>query len=180
MEHKIRIKMSKQEFILRMQAEARLRTAIVQFINEVFLPTLKKFDGKVYNKRFITALESAEFPYEVRVQENYDKSQLIFSIKHVGNDYNDVEMLYHYVKRNGENRIDYAATIADEMSQKWLEGFKNDTEERLRMVANHNCYEDFCQTAQAVEDAIQAYASLPYPFRGRVIDGGSFSTYYLR
>ncbi len=179
MERKIRVKKTKQEFILRMQAEVRLRTALVKFINEVFLPTLKKFDGKVYNKRFIAALESAEFPYEVRVQEEHDKSQLIFSIKHVGSNYNDVERLYHYVKRNGENRIDYAATVADEMSQKWLEGFKNETATRQQMVDNPSCYEVYLQTAQAVEDAIQAYAALPYRFRDSVIDGG-FSTYYLR
>lgn len=49
-------KLSKEEYIKMMQNRIYMRDDLIKFIENVFFPVLKKFDGKVYNKRFINAL----------------------------------------------------------------------------------------------------------------------------
>ena len=52
----MRTKKNKEQFIEEMKKRINLREQLNSFYNDIYLPTLKKFDGKVYNIRFIKAL----------------------------------------------------------------------------------------------------------------------------
>ena len=55
----MKTKLTKEQFIARMKKENKHRNDLLEFRNRIFLPTLQKFDGKVYNIRFIKALREA-------------------------------------------------------------------------------------------------------------------------
>ena len=50
-------KQTKEEFIADVEVEIGIRRNMLTWLEEQFYPIVKKFDGKVYNKRLITALE---------------------------------------------------------------------------------------------------------------------------
>ena len=52
----MRTKKNKEQFIEEMKKRINLNEQLNTFYNEIYLPTLQKFDGKVYNIRFIKAL----------------------------------------------------------------------------------------------------------------------------
>ena len=48
---------TKENFIARLEKEIVAINELLNFYKNVYLPTLAKFNGKVYNKRFINALK---------------------------------------------------------------------------------------------------------------------------
>ena len=52
----MRTKKNKEQFIEEMKKRINLREQLNSFYNDIYIPTLQKFDGKVYNIRFIKAL----------------------------------------------------------------------------------------------------------------------------
>ena len=52
----MRENMKKEQFIAKCEKRIEVRNIIMDFYLHVYLPTLLKFNGKVYNIRFIKAL----------------------------------------------------------------------------------------------------------------------------
>ena len=52
----MRTRKNKEQFIEEMKKRINLREQLNIFYNDIYLPTLKKFDWNVYNIRVITAL----------------------------------------------------------------------------------------------------------------------------
>ena len=57
----MRTKSTKAEFVNETKERIAMRETLCDFYYNTYLPTLKKFNGKVYNIRFIKALRESQF-----------------------------------------------------------------------------------------------------------------------
>ena len=159
----------KNDFIAKTRQRIEARELILKFYNEVYLPTLLKFDGKVYNKRFITALRDKckEYHEFMHVTEkSYDHIEI--QLRTDRWNYNDYESMYvkcetEYV--DGNNRISYGKTVNDQFHKAWVENFAKYCGEYEDAIAN---YDKYMETVKALENALQAYSELPHAFRANI------------
>ena len=63
-------RMPKEQFIARMEETIVLRKLVLEFYNKVYLPTLRDFDGKVLNARFIKEICRQETLCAVQLQQD--------------------------------------------------------------------------------------------------------------
>lgn len=153
---------TKEQFIQDCEMRIEHCNTLVKFYNEVYLPTLQKFDGKVYNKRFINALQT-EAQKMNKMMSVYDEEyHIIISLQNYKFNYKDCENLYVGCKKV-DGRIDYQATINDATFKAWVDNFKLYTLEYQNAIDN---YDDYMVVANAMEQAVKAYNSLPSPFKG--------------
>ena len=154
---------TKEQFIKDCEMRIEHRNALVDFYNKVYMPTLQKFDGKVYNKRFINALQTEAKKISEMMCVYDEEYHIIISFQNYKFNYNDCENLYVGCKKNEEGRIDYQATINDATFKAWVDNFKLYTLEYQNAIDN---YDDYMTVANAMEQAVKAYNSLPSPFKG--------------
>lgn len=174
----LRTKRNKQEFISRMNETIALRTELVKFFNKVYRPMLKKYNNKVLNMRFINSLnvEGEKQPHRITCRLNDSKTEITFSVKHSGSNYNDVETLYTRVQTDLDGRILFVASMRDQYTLVWLKNFKKNTKDCVKCRDNHDKY---FKAATTLHNLMQSYGEIPYPFRRYCIDGSSFTTYLL-
>ena len=152
---------TKEQFIQDCKMRIANRNTLVKFYEEVYLPTLQKFDGKVYNKRFINALKT-EAQNMDKMMSIYDgEYHIIISFQNYKFNYKDCESLYVGCKKV-DDRINYQATIEDSTFNAWVDNFKLYTLEYQNAIDN---YDDYMAVANAMEEAVKAYNSLPSPFK---------------
>ena len=160
----MRLKLTKEQFIADVEKRYAHRTDLVEFYNRVFLPTLQKFHGKVYNIRFIKALRSACSDELMFIRER--ESDHICIEKRISKfNYSDAESLYLKLIVDGDGRIDANASVADELGQKWLENFNKHSEELLLSRDNYDAYMAKCEELRRM---ISEYARLPFTFRDNI------------
>lgn len=160
----MRQKLSKEKFIADVEKRHAHRTDLVEFYNRVFLPTLQKFHGKVYNIRFIKALRSAcddELMFIRERESDYVRIEKRIS-KH---NYSDTETLYLKLIVDSEGRIDANASVADELGQKWFADFNKHSEELLLSRDNYDTYIAKCEELRRM---ISEYVKLPITFRHHI------------
>lgn len=157
---------TKEEFINEMNERISIRKNLLVFYNDIYLPTLKEFDGKVYNIRFIKALR-AKVENSKRTYISERKYDGMIEIEQRRGDYNytDYENLCVKCITNNEGRIDYNATLEDKLHNIWLKNFKEYIEEYQNAIDN---YDTYIEQANELASAINAYNDLPYPFRQNV------------
>ena len=175
----LRTKRNKEEFTSRMNETINLRNMLVDFYNKVYCPMLgQQFNGKVLNKRLITALNKAgeTMPTRIVCRFNDSMTEIIFEVKHIGNDYRDVEMLYTMIVTNDEGRIMAHESINHSLSKGWMKNFKQGTKQCIKSRDN---YDEYLKFTKRMHNLIQEYGSLPSPFRFEGVDCNSFSTYLL-
>ena len=154
---------SKQNFIAQVEREIEVRENLISWYEQVFLPTLKKFDGKVYSKRFITALDNQkEDLMSIRPLE-YD--HIVIEGYHRKMNYVDRECLYAMVKLDNEGRIDYNTSINDGIGKKWIEGFIQTTEELKQAIEK---YDEYIKIAKDLANKLEEYSKLNYRFRKNI------------
>jgi len=167
-----RIKLNKQSFIEKVENQIERRNFLLSFYNDIYLPTLQKFNGKVYNKRFINALreyaDESTCIYElennyIRVQRSRDK----FS-------YTDYDDIYIILELSSDNRIDANASITHPIGQKWLTSFQEYTDE-LRSTINN--YDKYMTIAEELQECIDKYAKIPSAFRENI---ELYNKFYLK
>lgn len=175
----IRTKRDKEEFAKRMNETIALRTLLVDFYNKVYRPTLNKFNGKVLNKRLITALNKAGETQSTRVMcaLNDTQTEITFKVMHSGYNYNDVETLYTKIETDCDGRILFNESVNHKLSVAWLKNFKKGTRDCAKSRDN---YDTYLKLAKRMQNLIQEYGDLPSQFRYEGVDGGSFSTYLLK
>lgn len=167
--------MTKEEFTAYTRQRIGMREQVLKGYNNVVSAAIKKFDGKVLNKRFWDYL-NAELAkvsrcYQVftgtHVQHAYE---LRYKVQEF--DYNDYEDLRFIVFTDDNKRID--ATKSAEMTARWLEGFNDATTARQESVDN---YDEYMQVATALDNAVKAYNALPFPFRRNLNNNYNFNVY---
>jgi hypothetical protein len=157
---------TKEEFINEMNERISIRKNLLDVYNNIYLPTLKKFDGKVYNIRFIKALrKKVENNKRIYISEKKYDGAIEIEQRRTDFNYTDCERLCVKCITNNEGRIDDNATLEDELHNKWLENFKEYIEEYQNAIDN---YDACMEQANELANAINAYNDLPYPFRQNV------------
>lgn len=167
----MRTKMSKEDFIKETEKRIAARKQLVEFYENVYLPMLcLKFNGKVYNIRFIKALreEAAKVSDLIYISEMKNNNTIELSIRIDRWNYTDTETLYVKCCLNEEGRMDYDASVNDVMGKTWFANFNEYTEEYQTAIDR---YDEFMAVADALDSAIRVYNDLPYPFRGNVNKG---------
>lgn len=169
----MRTNKSKEEFISYLQSKIERREELVKFYHDVFLPTLKKFDGKVYNKRFITALQNCcnsrmivrDMEYQ-RIDIQYRKEEFSYT------EYETMGIRVHL----DDKRMSYEETINlnNMRGYNLIESFEKTTNEMRDSIANYETYLEISKETQA---AIDNFAKIPFEFRQNICFG---RTHYLK
>ena len=163
----IRTIKTKDEFVKEIQERISISKNLLDVYNNIYLPTLKEFDGKVYNIRFIKALRAkVENNKRIYISERDEYDDMIEIRQRISDfNYTDYENLCVKCLTNEENRIDYNATLEDKYHNIWLKNFKDYTEEYQNVIDNYDAYmEQVNQLAKTIND----YNNLPSPFRQNV------------
>lgn len=175
----IRTKRDKEEFAKRMNETIALRNMLVDFYNKVYSPMLgQQFNGKVLNKRLITALNKAgeTMPTRIVCRMNDNQTEITFEVMHKGNNYRDVETLYTKILTNDEGRIMAHESLNDELTLAWFKNFKQGTKQCIKSRDN---YDEYLKFTTRLHNLIEEYGSLPSPFRFEGVDCKSFKTFLL-
>ena len=162
----IRTFKTKDEFVKEIQERISISKNLLDVYNNIYLPTLKEFDGKVYNIRFIKALR-AKVENNKRIYISERKYDDMIEIRQRMSDFNytDYENLCVKCLTNEESRIDYNATLEDKYHNIWLKNFKDYIGEYQNVIDNYDAYmEQVNQLAKTIND----YNNLPSPFRQNI------------
>lgn len=163
----IRTIKTKEEFVKEIQERISISKNLLDVYNNIYLPTLKEFDGKVYNIRFIKALRAkVENNKRIYISERDEYDDMIEIRQRISDfNYTVYENLCVKCLTNEENRIDYNATLEDKYHNIWLKNFKEYFEEYQNVIDNYDAYmEQANQLAKTIND----YNNLPSPFRQNV------------
>ena len=163
----IRTIKTKDEFVKEIQERISIRKNLLDVYNNIYLPTLREFDGKVYNIRFIKALNAkVENNKRIYISKRDEYDDMIEIRQRISDfNYTDYENLCVKCLTNEENRIDYNATLEDKYHNIWLKNFKDYIEEYQNVIDNYDAYmEQANQLAKTIND----YNNLPSPFRQNV------------
>lgn len=156
----MREKINKTSFIKNLLLRIEKRELLVKFYNEVYLPTLKRFDGKMYNKRFADALRD-----EIKARQDECLSVRFGEINNVCIIHN-----YHRPMSWGSyeslsigcvvtnKRIDYSASISYPYN-KWANDFIDSIDIMRDIVNNYDVYLAKCKE---VQDAISSLKNIPF------------------
>lgn len=161
----IRTIKTKDEFVKEIQERISIRKNLLDVYNNIYLPTLKEFDGKVYNIRFIKALRAkVENNKHIYISERKHNGEI--KIQQIRDDFNytDYECIYVMCKTN-EGRISYNGTLRTEWHKDSLKNFKDYIEEYQNAIDNYDAY---MEQANQLAKTINAYNDLPHPFRENV------------
>ena len=159
----MRTRTDKQTFVKVTNQHIALRNALTEFYFTIYLPTLKEFDGKVYNIRFIKKLrekakEMNEFAY-IKERE-YDHIEMQIRLSQFS--YTDYESMYFPCVLTTEGRLDYQKTIENEMGKAWVKNHDKYTEEMNDSIVN---YDKYMETAEELQKALDKWNELPHTFR---------------
>lgn len=162
----MRTKKNKEQFIEEMKKRINLREQLNTFYNDIYLPTLNKFDGKVYNIRFIKALrEQAEKLNNLIYVKELDNTNTIKIQIKLSYNYTDYETLWVKLILTKEGRISYELTINDELGKEWLVNFNKYKNEYQRAIDN---YDQYMTIVEQLEKAIETYNKMPHIFRNNI------------
>ena len=163
----MRTRKTKEQFIEDMIKRINLREQLNIFYNDIYLPTLKKFDGKVYNIRFIKALrEQAKKLNNLIYVKELDYSNTIgVQLRYSLYNYTDYETLWVKLILTKEGRISYELTINDEIGKKWLENF-NEYKNEYQMAIDN--YDQYMTIAEQLKKAVETYNKMPHTFRNNM------------
>ncbi len=164
----IRTRKTKEEFIKEMQKRINMRKTIMDFVDNVYFPMMAtKFDGKVYNARFINALneEAKKISDRMYVNRGSINEDIEISFRMSDWNYNDCETIYLKCKTNAEGRIDYDATINDRSTKAWIDSFKSYMDEYQKAIDN---YDEYMKVFVELNESLEKYNELPHTFRGHL------------
>ena len=164
----VRTNKTREEFVKEMQKRIEIRKTIMEFVDNVYFPMMAtKFDGKVYNARFINALneEAKKISERMYVTKGYSNDEIEIQMRLSQWNYNDYESILLKCKTNAEGRIDYEATINDKLGQTWIENFKSYIKEYQNSIDN---YDEYMKVFVELANALEKYNKLPHSFRGHL------------
>lgn len=159
----MRTKMNKEQFFNNVQKKINHRNALNDFYINVFLPIAKKFDGKVYNIRFIKALrgEAEKISKCIFIGELMD-GYIEINYRMGIFSYSDFEYAYYPLPLNENGRISYEDCVNKGFD---AESFAKITNEYQNSLDN---YDKYMEIADRLADVVKEYNSLPYKFRSNI------------
>lgn len=166
----MRANKTKEEFINDLQTRIETRKDVLNIYENLFLPLLEKFDGKVFNKRFKT--QFAELLKENNIENvllrernlSFSNCYYILDKQNYKFNYSDVESLYfQFVVSDG--RIDFEATISNEENIRDLNRFKNGITSYERCINN---YDKYMEIAKETEEKIKEFNDMHYLFKQNI------------
>jgi len=162
---------NKEVFIQDTKQIIKVRELLTKFYDEIYLPTLKKFDGKVYNKRFLNALneEAEKFfdGYNVYIKGDFDNylKCLRFEID-VRKVYTLIQSMEFLACIDLESwRLAYDKTLENEQVNYWKENFVEYTKNYYDVIEN---YDEYLALAEITQTTIQKFNHLPSVFRQNI------------
>lgn len=170
--------MTYEQFEERIRRQNKSQEELLQAYDKVFLPLLKKWDGKVYNKRFRTAIEQEleaqgygklSKIYVSEENQYHNEVTLVLQQYPIPGRWNESEQLYIQLivkYDDGNYRISEADTIRNERGQAWLNNARENIAERKKAVKN---WKKYMKQAEQLQTAIKAYNELPHCFRETII-----------
>lgn len=147
--------LKKEEFSLFLFEENECLLELLLFHKNTFIPTLIKFDGKMYSKRFTNALrENISNRLEIKeLQRDY------IIIESRGG--SGIEQMYaKIVLDNG--RIDAEKSIADPVGQRWVKNVRDALDTNFSIIQN---LDKLYAEAEKLDNAIRDWGELPWRFR---------------
>ena len=185
----MRAKQEKREFFNTLKNEISHREALRQFFNTTFQELLKKFDGKVYNKRFETALnESLKAVSPLmwcrceqkghNIYSNFPKCPRVevqINFRNEPRNYTNNEYFYTVVVLNYDENFNARINAADSAKEKytlaWADSFDKETATEKEILKS---YDKYLKVAAKMAEAVESYNKLPMRFRENI------DTQYLR
>ena len=164
----VRTNKTREEFVKEMKQRIEIRKTIMEFVDNVYFPMMAtKFDGKIYNARFLNALneEAKKINERMYVKKGYSNDEIEIQLRLTDWNYTDYESILLKCKTNAEGRIDYEATINDKLCQTWIDNFKSYTEEYQSAIDN---YDEYMKVFVELANALDKYNKLPHTFRGHL------------
>lgn len=155
---------TKENFIARLEKEIVVINELLNFYKNVYLPTLAKFNGKVYNKRFINALKE-QCNNELMFIRDKERDEVVIELRFEKHNYNDCKYMYCKLLVDNENRIDYIATVNDNIGNKWIENLSREINEIQYVIEN---YDNLMRVVEDCQKVINEYSELPYQLRNNI------------
>lgn len=170
----IQINMTYEQFASRIAKKNKSQEELLKAYEKVFLPLLKKWNGKVYNKRFRTAIEeelaASDYGKENKIfvnEEGQNREEVTLVLKQypISGNYNEREYLYiqlivKYI--DGNYRISETETLSNERGKAWLNNARENILERNKAIKN---WDKYMEQVEKLQTAIKDYMDLPYCFR---------------
>lgn len=177
----------KAVFLAAVKNEITKRETLRMFLTSSFQDLLKKFDGKVYNKRFNNALRDAlkavspemwceckfrgpEYFGREKELPNCPRVEIALHYYKQPGNYIDVVTLWTNIvlcyDSNYNARINAEYTGRDGLSASWLQCFDENTDGARAILKN---YDAFMSVADELKTAICKYNDLPYQFRENIV-----------
>jgi len=166
--YNVRTNKTKEEFIKEMEQRINICKTIMEFVDNVYFPMMAtKFDGKVYNARFLKALneEAKKISEHMYVEKGYCNDEIKIQMRLSQWNYNSYESILLKCNTNAEGRIDYDDTINDHYTKAWIDSFNSHIEEYQKAIDN---YDDYMKVYAELGDALMKYNKLPRSFRGNL------------
>ena len=161
----MRLHKDKEQFFSRLKKEIFVINELLEFHKNVYLPTVEKFNGKVYNKRFINALKE-QCNNELMLIRDRERDEIVIELRFEKHNYTDCKRMYCKLLLNSDYRIDYNATINDDLGNKWIGNLSTEIED-LQSVMNN--FDNYLQVANECQEVISKFAELPYQFRNNIV-----------
>lgn len=159
----MRERRTKEQFCEYSLKHISLRNTLKDFYNDVYLPTLKEFDGKVYNIRFIKKLrEKAEKISDSMFIRERDYDHIEVKLQSSKFSYSDYESMYYPCVLDNDGRLNYQKTIDSEMGKAWVKNHDAYTNEMQDGVDN---YDKYIEVANELQKIVDKWNKLPHNFR---------------
>ena len=156
----------KETAISEIKRMVELNKQLQSIYDEIVVPTIKKFNGKVYNIRFIKALREAIKDEMVWVKEMDSwNNEIQINAKYERWNYSHYETLYFRLVFNENGRIDADATLAKESNKKCVSNLQKHIDTAEDTLKNFDTY---LNAIRDLYDMIKKVNDLPYTFRGNV------------
>lgn len=156
-------KRNKAEFVAWIADRLDRRQKLLDFRQKVFLPTLKKFDGKVYNVRFLNAIREQVTDKRICIREEVGRIDVQFRKELYS--YCDYECISLRIELEGK-RISYEKSLADHTGKRWIESFNEVSRQAEDAVEN---YDEYLAKAEEINKLINEYGKIPYEFRNNYL-----------
>lgn len=160
----MRTNKTKEQFIQRLNKEIELNKELLSFYYNVYLPTLQKFNGKVYNKRFINALNE-QVTNELMFIRDRKNNEIVIELRFEKHNYSDYQLIYCLLLVDDDYRIDFEKTTNDKIGNAWIENIKTSNIEMQNVI---NDYDSYLDVAKECQEMIEKYANLPYQIRENI------------
>lgn len=162
MADKMNTKLTKESFIASMGKRIQMRDTLIDFYKDSYLPILKKFDGKVYNIRFIKALRAeAENTNKLIYVKEMENNSIEIQLRTSQFSYNDYESIFVRCDTR-EHRLSYEDTINDKTNEAWIENFNKYTQEHYDAIEH---YDEYMEKTNELVKVLNEYNKLPHIFR---------------